>query len=74
LTAALIGDRRLKARRILSVQAADLQDLDPERIESGQQPVQSCLVSNRAVQDGLHRFHRGGEPVEIEQRLGRKNT
>jgi hypothetical protein len=64
----------LDAARILAVQAADLQDLDPERLEPGEQPVQSRLVSNRAVQDSLDRFHRGAEPVEVEQRLGRKYT
>ena len=63
----------LAATRILAVQAADLQDLDPERLEPGEQPVQSRLVPNRAVQDSLNWFHRGGEPVEVEQRMGREN-
>jgi hypothetical protein len=60
--------------RILSVQTADLQDLDPECLEPGEQPVESRLVLDRAMQDGFNRLHRGGEPVEVEQRLGRENT
>ena len=71
LTASLIV---LVAARILSVQSADLQDLDPEGLQPGEQPVQSRLISNRAVQDSLDRFHRGGQPVEVKQRLGRENT
>jgi len=64
----------LVATWILSVQPADLQDLDPEGLQPGEQPVQSRLISNRAVQDSLDRFHRGGQPVEVKQRLGRENT
>ena len=64
----------LVATRILSVQAADLQDLDPECLKPREQPVQSRLIPNRAVHDGLDRFHRGRKPVEIEQRLGWKNA
>ena len=64
----------LAATRVLSVQPTDLQDLDPEGLQPGEQPVQSRLISNRAVQDGLNRFHRGGQPVEVKQRLGRENT
>jgi hypothetical protein len=64
----------LVATRVLTVQAADLENLDPEGLEPGEQPVQRRLVPNRAVQDSLDRFHRGGEPVEVEQRLGRKDT
>ena len=71
LTASLIV---LVAARILSVQPTDLQDLDPEGLQPGQQSVQSRLISNRAVQDSLDRFHRGGQPVEVKQRLGRENT
>jgi len=58
----------------MSVQPADLQDLNPERLQPGEQPIQGCLVSNRAVHNGLHRFDRGDEPVKVEQRMGRENT
>ena len=37
-------------------------------------PVQGGLVLNRAMHDRLDRFHRGGEPVEVEQGLGRENA
>ena len=68
------GRSASEAARILSVQAADLQDLDAEGLEPGEQPVQRRLISDRAVQDGFDRFYRGGKPVEVEQRLGRENT
>src|SRR6185437_12296601 len=61
-------------RLILLVQPPDLYDLDAERLEPGQKPVQGGLVLKRAVHDRLDRFDRGGEPVEVEQRLGRENT
>lgn len=60
--------------RIVLVEATDLKDLDAECLEPGEQPVESGLVSNRAVHDGLDRLHGGGEPVEVKQRLGRQNT
>jgi len=56
------------------VEATDLKDLDAERLEPGQQPAQGRLVRDRAVQDRLDRLHRGGEPVEVKQRLRRQNT
>jgi hypothetical protein len=56
------------------VQPPDLYDLYAERLEPGQQPVQGGLVLKRAVHDRLDRFDRCGEPVEVEQRLGRENT
>jgi hypothetical protein len=59
---------------ILPVQAADLQDLHPECLKPCEQPVQSRLISDRAVYDSLDRFDRGRKPVEVEQRLGRKNS
>jgi hypothetical protein len=61
-------------RLILLVQSPDLYDLHAERLEPGQKPVQGGLVLKRAVHDRLDRFDRGGEPVEVEQRLGRENT
>ena len=64
----------LVTTRILPVQAVDLQDLDPECLEPGEQPIQRRLIPDRAMQDGLDRFHRGRQPVEVEQRLGRDNT
>jgi hypothetical protein len=36
--------------------------------------MQGRLIPKRAMQDGLDRFHRGGEPVEVKQSLGRENT
>ena len=36
--------------------------------------MQGRLIPKRAVQDGLDRFYRGGEPVEVKQSLGRENT
>lgn len=52
---------------------AYLQDLHPERLKPGEQPVQGRLISNRAVQDGFHRLHGGREPLEVKQGFGRED-
>jgi hypothetical protein len=36
--------------------------------------MQGRLIPKRAMQDRLDRLHRGREPVEVEQGLGRENT
>jgi hypothetical protein len=64
----------LGTTRLLFVQAPDLQDLNSEDLEPGEQPIQGRLVPDRAVHDGLDRFHRGGEQVEVEQCLGREDA
>src|SRR6266550_2996832 len=47
------------------VEAADFYDLDGEGLEPGEQPMQSCLILERAVYHRLDRLDRGGEPVGI---------
>ena len=54
--------------------AAYLPDLDPERLEPGEQCVQCCLIPERPVHDRLDRLDRGGELVEIKQNLERENA
>ena len=56
------------------VAAVYLQNLDAESLQPGQQPLQSGLILERAVQDGADRLDRGTEPFEVEQNLRRENT
>jgi hypothetical protein len=56
------------------VEAADFYDTDGECLEPDEQPMQSCLVFERAVYHRLDRLDRSGEPVEVKQHLGRENT
>ena len=56
------------------MQTADLQDLNPEFLEPGEQSVESRLVLNRAVHDGFDRLHRCAEPLEVKQGFGREST
>ena len=44
----------------------DFYDLDGEGLEPGEQPMQSCLILERAVYHRLDRLDRGGEPVEVK--------
>ena len=53
------------------MEAAYFHDLDTERLEPGEQPVQGGLIPERAVQHGFDRLNRGGEPLEVEQSFGR---
>ena len=53
-------------RRRRVVEAADFYDMDGEGLEPGEQPMQSCLVSERAMYHRLDRLDRGGEPVEVK--------
>ena len=53
------------------MEAAYFHDLDTERLEPGEQPVQGRLIAKRAVQHGFDRLNRGGEPFEVEQGFGR---
>jgi len=55
-------------------EAADFYELDGEGLEPGEQPMQSCLILERAVYHRLDRLDRGGKPVEVKQHLGRENT
>ena len=50
----------------MSWKAADFYDLDGEGLEPGEQPMQSCLIFERAVYHRLDRLDRGGEPVEVK--------
>ena len=36
--------------------------------------MQRCLVKKRALHDSLDWLHGGGEPVEVQQRLGREDA
>jgi hypothetical protein len=56
------------------VQPPDLYDLHAEGLEPGEQSVQGGFILNGAVNDRLDRLDRGGEPVEIEQGLGREDA
>ena len=58
----------------MSWKAADFHDLDGDGLEPGEQPMQSCLILERAVYHRLDRLDRGGEPVEVKEHLGRENT
>ncbi len=49
------------------MEAAYLHDLHAERLEPGQEPAQGALIPEGAVQDRVDRFHRGPEPLEVEQ-------
>jgi hypothetical protein len=53
------------------MEPAYFHDLDTERLEPGEKPVQGGLILDGAVQNGFDRLHRGGEPLEVEQGLGR---
>jgi len=37
-----------------------------EGLEPGEQPMQSCLILERAVYHRLDRLDRGGDPVEVK--------
>jgi hypothetical protein len=63
----------LQARRrsqsggtVVSWKAADFYDLDGEGLEPGEQPMQSCLILERAVYHRLDWLDRGGEAVEVK--------
>jgi hypothetical protein len=64
----------LVGRRIMLVAAAHLQNLDPEGLQPGQQPLQCGLVPERPVHDSADWLDGGIEPVEVEQNLGRQNA
>src|ERR1700750_304174 len=68
LRSVIIGGRSSR------VQAPDLNDLDTERLQPGEQSLQSRLILQRAVHNRLDRLDRGGEPFEVEQGLRRENT
>jgi len=68
LTASLVRGR------IPGAELAYFQDLYAERLEPREQTLQGCLISKRPMYNGLYRLHRGAEPVEIKQSLGRENT
>ena len=67
-TASLVGGR------IPGAELAYFQDLYAERLEPREQTLQGGLISKLPMYDGLYRLHRGAEPVEIKQSLGRENT
>jgi hypothetical protein len=54
--------RRSQSGHRRVVEAADFCDLDGEGLEPAEQPVQSCLILERAV---YHRLDLGSEPVEV---------
>ena len=54
------------SREAPSWKAADFYDLDGEGLKPGEQPMQSCLIFERAVYHRLDRLDRGGEPVEVK--------
>lgn len=60
--------------RIPGAEPAYFQDLYAERLEPREQTLQGCLISKLPMYNGLYRLHRGAEPVEIKQCLGRENT
>ena len=64
--------RAARAARALSLrQAADLDQLEAERLDAVEQPVQLRLVADRAVQHGLDRLELARHPLEaVEQRAG----
>ena len=64
----------LLRRSISRTQAADLQDLDAECFEPGQQALEGRLIPDLAMDDGLDGLYRGCEPVEVEQGFGRQDT
>ncbi len=55
------------------MQPAYFQDLNAERLEPGEKPVQRRLIPQRTVQQGFDRLYRGGEPLEIQQGFGREH-
>lgn len=50
----------------------NLEDLDTEKLQPGEKPVERCLIRERAMQDGSGWFRDGLQPLKINQRLGRK--
>jgi hypothetical protein len=70
---AATGGRILVAAggRILAMETAYLHDLHAECLEPGEQPVQGGLIAERAVQHGLDRLNRGGQPFKVEQSFRR---
>jgi len=60
--------------RIPGAELAYFQDLYAERLEPREQALQGGLITKRPMYNGLYRLHRGAEPVEIKQGLGRENT
>jgi hypothetical protein len=55
------------------MQTADFHDLHAERLEPGEEPLQGGLIPKRAVQDRFDRLHRGAQPFEVKQGLGREH-
>jgi hypothetical protein len=68
LTASLVRGR------IPGAELAYFQDLYAERLEPREQTLQGCLISKLPMYNGLYRLHRGAEPVEVKQSLGRENA
>jgi hypothetical protein len=60
-------------RGIGAVYPAYLQDLDAEQLEPGEQPAQGGLIRKLPVHHRLDWLHGSGEPVEVEQGLGRQH-
>jgi hypothetical protein len=56
------------------MQAADLDNVDAECLEPGQQTLQRREIGYLAGQQCLDGYHRSGEIFEIEQGLRRKNS
>ncbi|MFY9926466.1 MAG: hypothetical protein WAK82_00535 [Streptosporangiaceae bacterium] len=48
-----------------------LQHLHTEGLEPGQESVQGGLIPEGAMDDSFDRLHRGAEPLEVKQGLGR---
>ena len=60
--------------RIPGTEPAYFQDLYAERLEPREQTLQGGLISKLPMYNGLYRLHRGAEPVEVKQSLGRENA
>jgi hypothetical protein len=60
--------------RIPGAELAYFQDLYAERLEPREQPLQGGLISKLPMNNGLYRLHRGAEPVEVKQSLGREDA
>src|SRR5271165_4997821 len=64
----------LLSRHVSAVETAYLEDLYAEHLKPGQQPVQRRLIGQLAVHQGFRRFHRGGQVLEVVQRLRREDS
>ena len=64
----------LARRRLPVLEASYLQDLDTERLQPGEEPVQGGLIPEGAVDNGFDRLHRGSEPVEVKQGFRREHS